>query len=73
MNPRLPGVSEMTKKLSCPDRSLKIVAIYDGDVGVTSEFQAQAILERPSGSVALSRQKWLNRMRKLLRDVFAAG
>jgi hypothetical protein len=73
VNPRLRGVSKMMKKLSRADRSLKVVVIRDGNVEAISGLPAHAILERPVGRAAISRERWLNRVRKILRDVLVAG
>ncbi len=69
VNPRLPGVSKMMKKLSCAGHSLKVVVIREGNVEAISKLPAHAILERPPGRAAISRQGLLNRVRNILRDV----
>jgi hypothetical protein len=73
VNLRLRGVSKMMKKLSRADRSVKVVVIRDGNVRAISRLPADAILERPVGQAAISRERWLNRVRKILRDVLVAG
>lgn len=73
VNPRLPGVSKMMKKLICAGRSLKVVVIRERNVEAISKLPAHAILDRPSGRGAISRQGWLNRIRNILRDLLLTG
>lgn len=69
VNPRLPGISQMIKKLSCPGRTLKLVVIHERNVEAISKLPADAILEKPPDPAVISREGWLNRVRNIMRDV----
>jgi hypothetical protein len=71
VNPQLPGVADMVRTLQSP--SLKIIAIRDRRVQAIRTFPVDAILERPSGSEPISRERWLDRVRKILRDFHLMG
>jgi len=71
VNPQLPGVADMMCTLQGPN--LKIIAIRDKRVQAIRTFRADATLERPSGPEPISREKWLDRVRKILRDFHLMG
>jgi hypothetical protein len=71
VNPRLQGVADMIRTFQGPN--LKIIAIRDRRVQAIRTFPADAILERPSGREAISREKWLDRVRKIFRDFHLIG
>ncbi len=73
VNPRLAGVSKMIQTLSDAGRPLKIVVIGDRNVHSMRTIPSHATLQRPSGWEQISRQEWLDRVRKILRDVHVPG
>lgn len=72
VNPELAGVSELIQSLSSA-RPLKIVAIRNSDTHVRSAVHAHATLERPSGWGPVSEKEWLGCVRRVVKDVEAAG
>lgn len=73
VNPHLPGVSKMLHILGRAHRNLKIVAIAKASQELTAAIHQQANLERPSASDSISRPEWLNKVRRLLKEVTAAA
>jgi hypothetical protein len=71
VNPQLPGVTAMMRTLQGPN--LKTIAIRDRRVQAIRTFPADAILERPSGREPISREKWLDRVRTILRGIHVRG
>jgi len=73
VNPQLPGVIALFRALSRANPRLKVIAIGDTPKAIAAAICPQATLQRPSGSEVISRLDWLQRVRKLLRDVAAAA
>ena len=73
VNPQLPGVSDLIRTLQGPNRLLKIIAIRDRHVQAIRTIMADTVLQRPSGWEPISREEWLDRVRKILRDFHVVG
>ena len=71
VNPQLPGVADMMRTFQGPN--LKIIAIRDRRIQAIRTFPVDAILQRPSGRDPISRERWLDRVRKILRDLHLLG
>jgi hypothetical protein len=72
VNPELAGVSELIQSLSS-ERPLKIVAIRNSNTRVRTAVHAHATLDRPSGWGPVSEKEWLGCVRRVVKDVEAAG
>jgi DNA-binding NtrC family response regulator len=71
VSPRLRRVSDMICTLQSSNRNLKIIAIRDCHVQAIRTIPVHAILQRPSGWEPISREEWLERVQKILREVHA--
>ena len=69
VNPDLRGVAGMLQTLRLANRNLKIVFIVRSPQALTAPIQAQANLERPSGSDPISRPEWIEKARILLKQL----
>jgi DNA-binding NtrC family response regulator len=65
---RLTGVPQMIDALRTSGRVLRIVAISEG-AEAGDAVKADAILTRPSAWQQVSREEWLEQVRKLLHEV----
>ena len=66
VNPALSGVPEMINTLSRVHRP-KIVIIHDPEV--EAAFPVDAMIDRPDLETSVSRAKWAERLRRLLREI----
>jgi DNA-binding NtrC family response regulator len=73
LNPQLPGVTRMLQILNGARANFKIVAIGKASPAVATLIHPQASLERPSGSDSISRPEWLQKIRKLLKEMATAA
>jgi hypothetical protein len=74
VNPRLSGVSQMIRAVfEDAGWPLKVVIIGDKNVHASRTIPSHATLERPSAWEQISREEWRRRVRKILREVHAAG
>lgn len=73
VNPLMPDVLGMLEILNRARPKLKIVAIGEASPALTAAIHPQAILERPSGSDSISRPGWIEKVRKLLKQLAAAA
>jgi len=73
VNPNLRGVSQMIRTLRQLNRSMKVVAITDGEASAAASIQADTTLQRPSGWEPISRPDWLDRVHRILRAARTPG
>ena len=73
MNPRLRGITDMIRTLQRSNLNLKIIGIRDRHVQAIRTIPVHAMLQRPSGYEPISREEWLDRVRKILREVDVPG
>ena len=66
VNPALNGIVEMIQTLSRVHRP-KVVVI--GDPNVEADIPADATIDRPDVSTSFSRAEWVERVRKLLKEL----
>jgi hypothetical protein len=71
LNPHLPGVARMLQGRMRAKRHAKIVTIGAPPKALAASFRVHATLERPFGSEPPSRSEWLEKVRKLLRELQA--
>lgn len=63
MNPRLPGSSNLIRKLDAAKR-VKVIAVRDVPNMDFEGILASAVLQKPQGREQILRQEWLKRIRK---------
>ena len=66
VNPALNGIVEMIQTLSRVHRP-RVVVI--GDSNVEADIPADATIDRPDVSTSFSRAEWVERVRKLLKEL----
>ncbi len=72
VNPELPGVDALLQSLHRANRHLKVVTIGPPDLASPS-LPVHATLARPSALEPISRPEWLQKVRRLLREMKAAA
>jgi DNA-binding response OmpR family regulator len=73
VDPDVDRVSQVIQTLSLEQRPFKVVAIRNRDTDAEDAIHAHATLERPSPWQPLSPQEWLERVRGILREIYATS
>ena len=73
VNPQLPGIVALFQAFIRTNPKLKIITIGKASKTVTAAIHPQGSFERPSGSNSMSRAQWLDKVRKLLKEVASAA
>jgi hypothetical protein len=73
LNPHLGGAANMLQNYIQTEPLFNIATIGPPSKALGASIHVHATLERPSPSEPLLREEWLEKLRKLLRQVEAAG